>query len=64
MAGVNNVVTRGYSIGTIALVVLRGFTSDVDLDLEQTIETSGLWSPTVTTSGEYSKVITTSGQWT
>ena len=27
MAAVNNVVTRGYSIGTIALVVLRGYTS-------------------------------------
>ena len=26
MAAINNVVTRGYSIGTIALVVLRGFT--------------------------------------
>ena len=29
MAAVNNVVTRGFSIGTIALVVLRGYSAGV-----------------------------------
>ena len=59
------VVTRGYSIGTIALVTLRGYTSNTIKDLDKDVITSGVWSPTVRkASGEWTPTAKTSGSWT
>ena len=66
MAAVNNVVTRGYSIGTIALVTLRGYTAgpSTATDISKTVLTSGVWAPSIETIGAWTPSIETAGAWT